>query len=132
MDIYSDILHDHYRFPRNQKVIESPDLESERAQPSCGDIIKYQARVKNDVISDISFSGSGCIISVAMASILSEYVLGKTLKDIQCMDSEVVKDLIGISLGPVRLKCALLPLQTLQEAVKLYLLQKKENGRIES
>lgn len=132
MDIYTDILHDHYRFPRNQKVIESPDLESECAQPSCGDIIKYQAQVKNNTITDIGFSGSGCIISVAMASILSEYVISKTLKDIQNMNSEDVKNLIGISLGPVRLKCALLPLQTLQQAVKLYVLQKKEFGKTES
>lgn len=121
MDVYSAIIHDHYRNPRNLKVIADPDLESERLNPSCGDSIKFQASVGNGRIIDIGFSAQGCVISRATASLLSEYVLNKELSEIQSLDSATIKDLIKIELGPVRLKCALLPLQVLQEAIDSYL-----------
>lgn len=125
MDVYSSIIYDHYKNPRHLKVISSPDLESERLNPSCGDSIKFQAKVQHGRIADIGFTAQGCVISRAAASLLSEYALDKRLSEIQELNAEAIKNLIKIELGPVRLKCALLPLQVLQEAIDSY--QKKSS-----
>ena len=114
MDIYQDIILDHFQNPRNFGVLEGVDTLT-LDNPSCGDSISLSIRIKNDCIADIAFQGKGCAISQASASMLTEHVKGKTVAEVDRMDERVILDLLGVPLSPGRLKCALLGLQTLQK-----------------
>jgi nitrogen fixation NifU-like protein len=85
--------------------------------PFCGDEITIELLIEDDRVADIAFSGQGCAISQATASMMAEEILGKSLGELKTWDKERVLDLVGIPLGPVRLKCALLPLKVMKAAV---------------
>lgn len=125
MDFYKEELLDHYKNPKNNKTMENPEIDSLENNPSCGDSIRIQASVINDKLNVIMFTGQGCVISQATASMLTQACVGKTLHEVLHLNSNFILDLIGISLGPNRLKCALLPLQALQNGIKQYLINKK-------
>ncbi len=116
--LYQEIILDHYRNPRNRKVVEQPDFTSTQHNPSCGDSITWQGRVSGGRVIAVGFDGAGCVISQATASLLSEAVLTKSLEEIVGLDAAFITALIGISLGPTRLKCALLSLEALKDGVK--------------
>jgi len=118
--LYKDLLMDHYRHPRNRGVLKKPDLVSERYNPSCGDSIQFQGNVKAAILTDIAFQAQGCVLSLATASILSEEAKNQPLEEILSWKKERLLSLIGMELGPVRIKCALLPLQALQEGIIRY------------
>jgi len=119
--LYQDILVDHYKHSRNSGVIDPADFSSAQYNPSCGDRVSVTGLVSSDgVITDIRFQATGCVISVATASLLSEKVKGLTLADAALLDTPDILDLIGMSLGPTRLKCALLPLYALRDALHDY------------
>lgn len=115
MSIYREILLDHYKHPRNFKKLDGAAAHIEN--PSCGDEIEIFVEVRNDVIYDISFQGSGCVISMASASMLTEFVKGKNLHRISSMDQADIEKLLSIKLSASRLKCALLPLEALQKVL---------------
>ncbi len=117
VSLYQELLMDHYRNPRNRGKIEKPDIFSGMINPSCGDAISIQGKVNNGRISMCMFEGAGCVISQATASMLTEYVLGKTLLEVQLMDSITLQAMIDMQLGPTRLKCALLSLESLKKAI---------------
>jgi len=121
MKIYHDLLTDHYRNPRNKGRLEKPDFASAQFNPSCGDSVLFEGSIRDGRLTAVAFEGAGCVISQAAASLLSEKVIGKTLETIQKLDTAFMKELVGIPLGPVRLKCALLPLQALQDGITRYL-----------
>lgn len=121
MILYQDILIDHYRNPRNRGPIEHPDIKSGEDNPSCGDSISMYGRVKDDVLSDVGFEGKGCVISQAAASMLTEKVRGKKLSEIMNLDAAYMRNLVGIQLGPTRVRCALLALEALQKGIQEYL-----------
>lgn len=123
-DLFQEILLDHYKNPRNAGKLENPDFSSGEANPSCGDSILIEGRVENDILTDIRFQGQGCVLNQATASMLTEKVKGKTLDEILLLNTDFITDLIGTKLGPNRLRCALLPLQALQNGIKTY--QKKK------
>lgn len=123
MNLYRERLMDHYRHPRNKGRLENPDFTSGQFNPSCGDSITLDARVQDGTIKEISFEGKGCVISQATASLLTELAKGKTLVELLHLDETAMLELVGMQLGPTRLKCALLPLEALQEGIKNY--QKK-------
>lgn len=119
MSIYQDIILDHYRNPRNQEPIRNPTATVTRDNPLCGDQITIAVHVQDDgIIDKISFQANGCAISIAAASLLSEYVVGKSKKDLQKIDKDFMMRLLGIELSVNRLKCALLPLEALSHIIQ--------------
>jgi nitrogen fixation NifU-like protein len=118
--IYQEELMEHFKNPRNKNEIKNPDFSASHINTSCGDKIGMQGKIKNDVIAEIGFTGSGCVISQAAASMLTDQCLGKTIQDVIAMSKDDVLNLVGIQLGPNRLKCALLGLAVLQDALKNY------------
>jgi nitrogen fixation NifU-like protein len=120
-DFYRQDILDHSQNPRNFGTLEHPDLSAEDSNPLCGDKIRIDIRVKDGAIEDVRFTGVGCSISRAAASMLTEEIKGKTLEEVKRIGRDEVLEMLGIELGPVRLKCALLALKTLK--VSIYGLQ---------
>jgi len=116
-DFYRQNILDHYENPRNWGRLEKPDITAEDANPLCGDRIRMDLVVKDGRVESVRFSGHGCSISRAAASMLSEAIQGKTLEEVKALGREDVLEMLGIELGPVRLKCALLALKTLKLGV---------------
>ena len=115
--IYREIILEHSKNPSNRGTLDPADFTYEDTNPLCGDEIRIDVRVKNDHVSEIAFSGQGCAISQASASILTELVEGKSLDDVKGIGKEELLDEIGIPLSPARLKCALLSLKVLKAGV---------------
>jgi nitrogen fixation NifU-like protein len=116
-DLFRQNILDHYQNPRNYGTLERPDISAEDSNPLCGDEIRIDLKVKDGVIEDVRFSGKGCSISRAAASMLTEEIRGKTLEEVKRIGKDDVLEMLGIELGPVRLKCALLALKTLKVGV---------------
>jgi len=113
-DIYRENILEHYRHPRHHGTIDEPDVTYEDANPLCGDRIRMDVKLNEGRIEDVRFSGHGCSISQASASMLCEKVAGMTLEEARALSRDDVLEMLGIELGPVRLKCALLALKTLK------------------
>jgi len=116
-DLYREHILEHSQRPRNKGTLEQPDITFEDANPLCGDRIRMDLHIADGRIAAVRFSGHGCAISQASASMLCERVEGQPLEDVRKLTREDVLELIGIELGPVRLKCALLALKTLKAGV---------------
>jgi len=116
-DLYRQDILDHSQNPRNFGVLERPDISAEDSNPLCGDKIRMDLKVKDGTIEDVKFTGVGCSISRAAASMLTEEIKGKTLEEVKQIGREEILEMLGIELGPVRLKCALLALKTLKVGV---------------
>jgi nitrogen fixation NifU-like protein len=114
VDLYREAILDHFNQPRNWGVISPADIDHEESNPLCGDHLRLTMRVKDGKIVELGWSGEGCAISQAAASMLGETLVGKTLEEARAVGKEEVLDLLGISLTPVRLKCALLSLKVLK------------------
>ena len=114
MDLYQEEIIDHYKYPRRKGILENPDIQHRDHNPFCGDEITMQLKIKDDVVVDAAFDGRGCAISQATASMLMEDIVGQSVETIKGWDKEYILDMLGIEIGPVRLKCALLPLKTLK------------------
>ena len=121
MDLYREYILEHYRNPKNFGHLPDPDIVVEDGNVSCGDKIVVELKKSEQkgkkVVSDIRFSGVGCAVSIASASLLTESVKGKTVDEILKLGREDILELLGISLTPSRTKCALLSLEVLQKAV---------------
>src|SRR5438270_7847855 len=116
-DFYRDFILDHYRNPRNFGHLENPDAQAEGLNPLCGDQIKFELKVGGDGrVEDVRFSGKGCAISQASASMLTEAVKGSKLEDVARLSKDVVLENVGIGISPTRMKCAMLGLKVLKTA----------------
>ncbi len=113
-DLYRDNIIDHYQNPRNYGTLEHPDISYEDSNRVCGDEIRMDLQTRDGRVVDARFQGHGCSISQASASMLTEEIIGKTLEEIKQIDKQYLLDMLGIPLGPVRLKCALLSLKVLK------------------
>jgi nitrogen fixation NifU-like protein len=113
-DLYREEILDHYRHPRHHGTIERPDVTYEDANPLCGDRIRMDVNVRGGRIEEIRFSGQGCAISQAAASMLCEQVAGRPVDEAKTITRSEVLEMLGVELGPVRLKCAMLALKTLK------------------
>jgi len=116
-DLFRENILDHYKHPRNRGTLEHPDITYEDANPLCGDRIRMDVNVEDGRIAQVRFSGVGCSISQAAASMLCEAVEGKSLDEVKRLSRDDVLEMLGIELGPVRLKCGLLALKTLKAGV---------------
>lgn len=113
MNIYSETILEHSKYPSNYGRLENPTVSHEESNQLCGDMVRIDLLVADGVIQDIRFSGHGCAISLASASLLTETVKGMSVEEARSFSKEQVLELIGIPLerNPMRLKCALLPLK---------------------
>ena len=114
-DFYRELIVEHYKNPAYKGTLDPHDYSYEDENPLCGDHIRVDLRVdENGIVSEALFSGHGCAISQASADLLMETIVGKPLSEVKNITKETVLDLLGIELGPVRLKCALLSLKVLK------------------
>ncbi len=117
-DLYRELIIDRYKNPIYRGELDPNDITFEDDNPLCGDHIRIDLRVdEDDIVTEALFSGQGCAISQAAADLLLESVQGKHLDDIKLLSKENILEMIGIDLGPVRLKCALLSLKVLKAGV---------------
>lgn len=118
--MYREHILDHYTNPRNKGRLASASFTRHGANPLCGDAVSISASVKGDIIEKLMFEGTGCAISQAAASILTEYVPGKTLEQVKRISREEMLRQLGVVVTPARIKCALLALSTLKEAIEYW------------
>jgi nitrogen fixation NifU-like protein len=124
-DIYREIILDYYRNPRNYGKITDPDIAQRDSNPLCGDELEMHINIKDDKVSDVKFTGKGCAISQASASLLTELILGKDFEYVKKLTKEDILDNLGLhDLGPARIKCALLSLKVLKSGLYSYLVDK--------
>lgn len=117
-DLYREIIVERYKDPQFKGTLDPHDISFEDENPLCGDHIRVDLQVdENDTIKNAAFSGQGCAISQASADLLMESIIGKPLEEVKKLTKENILDLLGIELGPVRLKCALLSLKVLKAGV---------------
>jgi nitrogen fixation protein NifU and related proteins len=115
--LYREAILDHYKHPRHKGHLNDPDVHYHDTNPFCGDEITIELKVENGVVVNAAFDGRGCAISQASASMMMEEIIGMSVEDLKQWGKEDVLDLLGIEIGPVRLKCALLPLKALKAGV---------------
>jgi nitrogen fixation NifU-like protein len=116
-DLYRDYILEHYRRPHNFGVIDDPSASYEGANPLCGDRITMMLGIRDGVVDRVGFTGRGCAISQASASLLTDEIKGKLVADVAALRPDDVLDLLGIEISPARLKCALLSLDTVDHAL---------------
>lgn len=117
-DLYREVIIDRYKNPRMKGKLDPHDFSYEDDNPLCGDRIRIDLLVDEDeVITEAQFSGEGCAISMASADMVTESIIGKRLAEVKEMGKDDVLELLGIELGPVRLKCALLSLKVVKAGV---------------
>lgn len=117
MDLYAQNIIDHYRNPRNSGKLLNPAAVRREANYSCGDIVEVDLGIAKDTITEFRFRGEGCVISRAASSILGEHIRGKTFDDVLVLTLKDVKRLLKVDVTQRRLKCALLGLLAVQNAI---------------
>lgn len=119
--VYQENILDHYRWPRNYGKLAKPSFSHRENNAVCGDYVEIQAKVSaSGTIEEIKFTGEGCAISKAAASMLTEFLKGKPLSDLEKFSSNDMVSLLGITPGPARLKCALLALKAAKLGLCVY------------
>ncbi|GEK92034.1 Fe-S cluster assembly sulfur transfer protein SufU [Alkalibacterium kapii] len=132
--LYRAVIVDHSKNPRRRGTLDNTTAQIDMKNPTCGDVIQIQLEIENDIIKDVRFDGSGCTISLASASMMTDAILGKTLEEALCLsedfsglvqgkDPENEDDLgdavmlSGVAKFPARIKCATLPWKALEKAL---------------
>ena len=131
--LYSEILLDHFRHPRNYGSLDAPDISNEQFNPLCGDRIRLELKFEQSRVSEARFKGDGCAISTAAASLLTEMVINEDIAQLADFPDEQLISALESNIQPARLQCALLPLQALREGLKSWTgLQDSQNLQDES
>ena len=119
--MYQENILDHYKNPRNVGKIQNASVHHHEYNPLCGDELDMFLVIdKNKKIADVKIYARGCAISVASASMLTEEIKGKSIEELKKMTKENILEMLGIPLSPVRLKCALLSLDTLKNSILIF------------
>ncbi|MCA9865357.1 MAG: iron-sulfur cluster assembly scaffold protein [Anaerolineales bacterium] len=114
-NIYREQIIDLYEHPLNFGHVENPDFSYEEDNPLCGDVIRIEVLLGEDQrVTEVAWSGEGCAISQAAASLLTEQIKGKTLDEVKAFTSDQLLELVGVPLSMARVKCALLSLKVLK------------------
>ena len=117
-DLYREVIIEHYKNPSYRGQLNPHDYSFEDSNPLCGDHIQIDLRVdENGKVTEARFDGHGCAISQASADLLLESIIGKSVDEVKKLGKQDILDMLGIDLGPVRLKCALLSLKVLKAGV---------------
>ena len=116
-DLYRDYILEHYRRPHNFGVIDDPTASFEGSNPLCGDRITLQLGIRDGVVERVGFTGRGCAISQASASLLTDEIKGKPLDEVAAIRADDLLDLLGIDISPARLECAMLSHDSLQHVL---------------
>jgi len=117
-DLYRELIIDRYKSPQYRGRLDPHDISFEDENPLCGDHIRIELKVgENGEVEDAVFDGHGCAISQASADLLMESIIGKPIEEVKSLSKGDILDLLGIELGPVRLKCALLSLKVLKAGI---------------
>ena len=121
-DMYRQQILDHYRNPRNHGSLPDPTFSHEGYNPSCGDELEFDVELAEDgeTVERVAFSGDGCAISQASASMLSQELPGMTLDEIEELDRDDVLELLGVEVTPMRIKCAVLGEKVVQDGAEIY------------
>jgi nitrogen fixation NifU-like protein len=115
-----DFILDHYESPRHYGPLENPSVIQKGGNPGCGDVVTFYLKVNDDDrIEAISFEGEGCTISQAASSLVTEMFTDKTLADVESTPSDAILDILGREIAGTRLKCAMLGLNAVKEAVRM-------------
>ena len=117
-EMYQEHILENYKDPMNFGNIDDPTNEKRELNPLCGDDITIQLIIKENKVKEIRFKGEGCAITIASASLLTEEIKGKTIKEISKLNQEDIMELLMIPISPGRMKCATLSLKALQEAIE--------------
>jgi len=125
--LYSDVLLDHFRNPRNFGSLPAADISYEAFNPLCGDRIRIEIEIRGHTIEEARFKGDGCAISMAAASMLTEMIVGSTITSVEIISGDELVKALESEIQPTRVKCAILPLEALQSGIKLY----KESESVE-
>lgn len=121
-NIYSETILEFYKYPKNRKRLDHPDIQNHSHNPLCGDKCDIFINLdENSAIKEVTFDGEGCAISIASASMTTLLMKGKTLKEALELDKEELLDMLGIELSPNRLKCALLGMDTIKNGIRNHL-----------
>jgi nitrogen fixation NifU-like protein len=115
--LYREIILDHYRNPRNKGTLDPADYTYEDTNPLCGDEVRIDLRVKDGIVDEVRFSGRGCAISQASASMLTELIVGQPLDEVKALTKDDLLEELGVPISPARMKCALLPLKVLKAGI---------------
>ena len=118
--LYSEIILDHFRNPRNYGSLTSPDISYEDVNPLCGDRIRIELHVKDGTVEAARFKGDGCAISLAAASILTELLLGADVTGGDPISTHQLLSSLESDIKPARIKCALLPLEAVRSGIRRY------------
>jgi nitrogen fixation NifU-like protein len=116
-NLYREIILDHYRNPRNKGTLDPADYTYEDTNPLCGDEVRIDLRVNNGQVDEVRFTGRGCAISQASASMLTELIEGQPLDDVKALTKDDLLEELGVPISPARMKCALLPLKVLKAGI---------------
>ena len=121
-DMYRQQILDHYKNPRNKGEMPDPDFSHTGENPSCGDTITVNVSLEDDgeTIEYVTFTGDGCAISQASASMLSERLQGMTLSELEAMGTDDITEMLGVDISPMRIKCAVLARQVTQDGAAMH------------
>jgi nitrogen fixation NifU-like protein len=117
-ELYSEVLLDHYRHPRNYGSLDAPDVSNEQFNPLCGDRIRLEIKIEGSIATEARFKGDACAICTAAASLLTEMIMDKDVEELTNMPDTRLVSALESDIKPARLQCALLPLHALREGLQ--------------
>ncbi|MDE1825005.1 MAG: SUF system NifU family Fe-S cluster assembly protein [Candidatus Micrarchaeota archaeon] len=120
LDIYAERLIQYYEHPHNKGKLPGASVELHEENVTCGDKMTIYLKIRQNIVEDIKFDGDGCAISMASASMITDFVKGKSLEEVEKMTISTVMEIIGIDPGPARLHCATLSTRAIKGAVFAY------------
>lgn len=118
--LYSEVILDHFRHPRNYGSLPAADIQCEDFNPLCGDRIRIELKLNQDVVEAARFKGDGCAISTAAASLLTELIVGSDLNELEAFADDQLIAALQSDIKPARVQCALLPVAALRSGIKEY------------